>query len=293
MENLSRGMQQKVALARALLTRRSSCSWTSRRRGSIHARSSRCRTSSGRSARTTTRRSSCARTTSRRRRRSRSASGSSTADACSSSSRRRAQEPVWRGHARGGVLRGDGARVRGGGRRGRRPGGDGVSTLGTTLRAELVGAGGVVERNYYLTKRYIWWDPRLVHLDRREHAHDRLHREGHRGPGRRAGRQPGRYEPADRSGRLGVPRRPSSSSSWRRWPWERWEGTIEYTFMAPLPPPHAPRRHGRLLGAVRTAARDLPVHGVRVVLRPLGAGCGVHGRPRRPRDRLDLVPRDR
>jgi ABC-2 type transport system permease protein len=23
---------------------------------------------------------------------------------------------------------------------------------------ELVGAGGVVERNYYLTKRYIWWD---------------------------------------------------------------------------------------------------------------------------------------
>ena len=32
-----------------------------------------------------------------------------------------------------------------------------MSTLGTTLRAELVGAGGVVERNY-LTKRYIWWD---------------------------------------------------------------------------------------------------------------------------------------
>ena len=27
-----------------------------------------------------------------------------------------------------------------------------------TVRAELVGAGGVVERNAYLTKRYIWWD---------------------------------------------------------------------------------------------------------------------------------------
>ena len=26
------------------------------------------------------------------------------------------------------------------------------------VRAELVGAGGVVERNAYLTKRYIWWD---------------------------------------------------------------------------------------------------------------------------------------
>ena len=30
-----------------------------------------------------------------------------------------------------------------------------MSSFGTTLRAELVGAGGVVERNYYLTKRYI------------------------------------------------------------------------------------------------------------------------------------------
>ena len=27
-----------------------------------------------------------------------------------------------------------------------------------SMRAELVGAGGVVERNAYLTKRYIWWD---------------------------------------------------------------------------------------------------------------------------------------
>jgi len=33
-----------------------------------------------------------------------------------------------------------------------------VKAVGTTLRAELVGAGGVVERNFYLTKRYIWWD---------------------------------------------------------------------------------------------------------------------------------------
>ena len=33
-----------------------------------------------------------------------------------------------------------------------------MKALGTTLRAELVGAGGVVERNFYLTKRYIWWD---------------------------------------------------------------------------------------------------------------------------------------
>ena len=28
----------------------------------------------------------------------------------------------------------------------------------STLRAELIGLGGVVERNVYLTRRYIWWD---------------------------------------------------------------------------------------------------------------------------------------
>ncbi|MBA3333392.1 MAG: hypothetical protein H0U30_05320 [Actinobacteria bacterium] len=33
-----------------------------------------------------------------------------------------------------------------------------MRALVSTMRAELVGAGGVVERNYYLTKRYIWWD---------------------------------------------------------------------------------------------------------------------------------------
>ena len=27
----------------------------------------------------------------------------------------------------------------------------------STLRAELIGLGGVVERNIYLTRRYIWW----------------------------------------------------------------------------------------------------------------------------------------
>ena len=41
-------------------------------------------------------------------------------------------------------------------------------------------AGGVVERNAYLTKRYIWWES-PGSSDRREHADDRLHRQGHRG----------------------------------------------------------------------------------------------------------------
>src|ERR687884_2056514 len=30
--------------------------------------------------------------------------------------------------------------------------------INATLRHELIGLGGVVERNLYLVKRYIWWD---------------------------------------------------------------------------------------------------------------------------------------
>ena len=55
-----------------------------------------------------------------------------------------------------------------------------------TMRAELIGAAGVVERNFYLFKRYILWDVAFFVVDRREHADDRLHRRGHRGHGRRS-----------------------------------------------------------------------------------------------------------
>ena len=33
-----------------------------------------------------------------------------------------------------------------------------MRAVAMSLRHELIGLGGVVERNYYLTKRYIWWD---------------------------------------------------------------------------------------------------------------------------------------
>ena len=60
-----------------------------------------------------------------------------------------------------------------------------MKALWGTMRAELVGAGGVVERNVYLTQALHLVGRRVVHLDRREHAHDRVHREG-RGVERRA-----------------------------------------------------------------------------------------------------------
>ena len=33
-----------------------------------------------------------------------------------------------------------------------------MSESPSSLRHELIGLGGVVERNVYLTRRYIWWD---------------------------------------------------------------------------------------------------------------------------------------
>jgi ABC-2 type transport system permease protein len=108
-----------------------------------------------------------------------------------------------------------------------------MRALGSTLRAELVGAGGVVERNFYLTKRYIWWDfawfvwtvantLTIVFIAK----------------GIEAG-----------GGELDVNRVATSlligAVVWaylgvlfeflmETVAWERWEGTIEYTFMAPL-----------------------------------------------------------
>src|SRR6201990_802735 len=106
-----------------------------------------------------------------------------------------------------------------------------MSALGATMRSELIGLGGIVERNVYLTKRYFLWDvafmfwtiantltivfiARSVHLTRA--AENTL------------------------AARLLV-----GAVIWaflgiifefmtETVAWERWEGTIEYTFMAPL-----------------------------------------------------------
>ena len=58
-----------------------------------------------------------------------------------------------------------------------------ASSRAAVVRHELIGLGGVVERNWYLVKRYFLVGARVLPLDGREHADDRLHREGRRGAG--------------------------------------------------------------------------------------------------------------
>ena len=144
------------------------------------------------------------------------------------------KQQVRRRHARGGVLRGDGPGVRGRGRRRRRQGGVRLmrAMLGT-MRAELVGAGGVVERNAYLTKRYIWWDVAWFVWTVANTLTIVFIAKGIEAEG----------------GTLDVEATMTTlligAVVWaylgilfeflmETVAWERWEGTIEYTFMAPL-----------------------------------------------------------
>src|SRR5205814_6027317 len=148
---------------------------------------------------------------------------------------RRAQGALPCRDARGGLLRRDRARVRAGGRgRGKRR--VRVRGAAATLRHELIGVAAVLQRNAYLVKRYVCWELAffvwslantltIVFIAKGIHA---------------AG------------GKLDVDRATTTlligAVIWsylgvvfeiltETVAWERWEGTIEYTFMAPLARP--------------------------------------------------------
>ena len=161
------------------------------------------------------------------------------------------------------------------------------------VRHELIGLAGIVERNVYLAKRYFLVGPRVLRLDGREHAHDRLHREGVEATG-------GRSTSSRLATMLLI-----GAVIWaylgiifefltETVAWERWEGTIEYTFMAPISRPvhlFGMAAFAVLYGLVR---RDPP-------LRVVAAFFGLaHARTRTSatalraaRDRVALVHRDR
>ena len=105
-----------------------------------------------------------------------------------------------------------------------------------TMRAELVGAGGVVERNAYLTKRYIWWDVAWFVWTVANTLTIVFIAEGIEATG-------GQIDVGQVTTILLV-----GAVVWaylgiifeiltETVAWERWEGTIEYTFMAPLSRP--------------------------------------------------------
>ena len=102
-----------------------------------------------------------------------------------------------------------------------------------TLRAELIGLGGVVERNVYLTRRYIWWDVAFMVWTIANTLTIVFIAKGIEATG----------------GEIDVTRTTTQlligAVVWaylgilfefmtETVAWERWEGTIEYTFMAPL-----------------------------------------------------------
>jgi ABC-2 type transport system permease protein len=106
-----------------------------------------------------------------------------------------------------------------------------MTAIGATVRSELIGLGGIVERNIYLTKRYFLWDlafmvwtiantltivfiARAVHVSAAE--------ENTLATSLLVGAVIWAF--------LGIIFEFVTETV----AWERWEGTIEYTFMAPL-----------------------------------------------------------
>jgi ABC-2 type transport system permease protein len=105
-----------------------------------------------------------------------------------------------------------------------------------TLRAELVGLAGVVERNTYLVRRYVWWELAFFLWTVANTLTIVFIAEGVEAAG-------GRIDVEQTTAVLLI-----GAVIWaylgmifevltETVAWERWEGTIEYTFMAPLSRP--------------------------------------------------------
>src|SRR5919198_4038738 len=108
-----------------------------------------------------------------------------------------------------------------------------MRTMSLALRHELVGLSGVIERNIYLTKRYIWWDVAFFLWTVANTLTIVFIAKGIEATG-------GTIDVSAATTTLLI-----GAVIWaylgiifefltETVAWERWEGTIEYTFMAPL-----------------------------------------------------------
>jgi len=107
---------------------------------------------------------------------------------------------------------------------------------GMTLRRELIGLGGVVERNWYLVKRYAWWELTFFFWTVANTLTIVFIAKGVEATGARV--DVNRLTTVLLIGAviwayLGIIFEVLTETV----AWERWEGTIEYTFMAPLSRP--------------------------------------------------------
>ncbi len=108
-----------------------------------------------------------------------------------------------------------------------------MRAMALSLRHELIGLGGVVERNVYLTRRYIWWDLAFFVWTVANTLTIVFIAKGIEATG-------GSIDVDKTTTQLLI-----GAVVWaylgiifefitETVAWERWEGTIEYTFMAPL-----------------------------------------------------------
>ena len=142
---------------------------------------------------------------------------------------RRAEGALRRRDAGGGVLRRQRPHLR-------ERGGARMRTMSLALRHELVGLGGVIERNVYLVKRYIWWDIAFFLWTVANTLTIVFIAKGIPAVGGTVDVQ--RLTTVLLVGAviwayLGIIFEILTETV----AWERWEGTIEYTFMAPLARP--------------------------------------------------------
>jgi ABC-2 type transport system permease protein len=106
-----------------------------------------------------------------------------------------------------------------------------MSAIGMTMRQELVGLGGIVERNVYLTKRYFLWDVAfMIWTIANTLTIVFIARAAGLAPAKENTLATALLVGAVIWAFLGIIFEFMTETV----AWERWEGTIEYTFMAPL-----------------------------------------------------------
>jgi ABC-2 type transport system permease protein len=113
-------------------------------------------------------------------------------------------------------------------------GGSTARAVASTIRHELIGLSGVVERNLYLVKRYIWWDVAFLLWTIANTLTIVFIARGVNVPAAQENALATKFLVGGVIwAYLGIIFEIVTETV----AWERWEGTIEYTFMAPVSRP--------------------------------------------------------